>query len=113
MTSGLPYSEREKAFIREHAFRDRTWGALARDLENLFPEDNNGFRSARAIQVWAMKDRRGTKNGRTDGFPILLDLEVLRLAKVLDFTRAELNEILKLRLLEITDLSVAAVTDYV
>ena len=57
MTSGIPFSEREIAYIEEAAYT-RTWGAIARELAERFPDDNEGKRSGRYIRDWVRAQER-------------------------------------------------------
>ncbi|NLH83716.1 MAG: hypothetical protein GX458_23145 [Phyllobacteriaceae bacterium] len=33
----------------------KTWGGIARDLARLFPDDNGGYRSGRAVRNWVRR----------------------------------------------------------
>lgn len=52
MTSGIPFSDREKAYIVEHAPTRPSWGALAAALVREFPEDGGGSRDGKSVRNW-------------------------------------------------------------
>jgi hypothetical protein len=54
MSRGPEYSPREREYIERMAY-GRTWGAIATDLVRLFPEDNGGYRSGRAVRNWVRR----------------------------------------------------------
>lgn len=112
MSRGIEFSEREKAYIRDHAFKDRTWGALAADLGRLFPEDNGGERTARGVQGFALRERGKRKTSPVpDGrIPLLLPRSTAELARIAGFTLQDLEQILLHRLQEIIVESHVAVT---
>jgi len=66
MTSGVPFSDRERAYILEHAYT-RSWGGIARDLVTLYPDDNGGARSGYGVRNWvrAQEHRGGLVTVRT------------------------------------------------
>ena len=57
MTSGIPFSDREIAYIEANAYR-MTWGRLARELVARFPDDNEGRRSGRYVRDWVRAQER-------------------------------------------------------
>jgi len=56
VASGQPFTDREKAFIREHAGTMLN-GMIAQKLATLYPEDNNGYRSYRSIRSFIYREK--------------------------------------------------------
>lgn len=48
----INFSDHEKDYIRTNAPYRASWGSLARDLERMFPEDNQGRRNGKYIRDW-------------------------------------------------------------
>jgi len=46
------FSEQEQDYIIANAPYRASWGALARDLERKFPEDNGGKRNSKSVRNW-------------------------------------------------------------
>lgn len=54
MSRGPEYSPREQAYIKQVAYT-RTWSGIAADLVRLYPDDNGGYRSGRAVRNWVRR----------------------------------------------------------
>lgn len=57
MTRGMYFSEDEKHYIIENV-EDRSYADIAENLGELYPKDNNGYRSKGGVQAFVQRERR-------------------------------------------------------
>lgn len=58
MTSGMPFSDQEKQYIRDNA-ESMSKGMIAQQLGVLFPSDNLGYRSWRSVKGYLYRTQKG------------------------------------------------------
>lgn len=57
MRGYMPFSEREKQFIREHVgMPEWSYSRISQELGRLFPDDNGGYRSRGVVYQFATSD---------------------------------------------------------
>ncbi len=99
MSSGVPFSEQEKAFIRENAYK-MSWGHIAVELGRQFPKDNGGSRKKTSVRSFVIRERIRSER-RQAPVPIMIDAETVLLASELGFKKTDLGDILHHRLREL------------
>lgn len=103
MASGQPFSTREQAHITRYAYK-RSWGHLAKDLAELYPDDNGGYRCSDSISRWYRnQERRKTERERGNKVMILIEKGTFDLVKTLGYRKEDIDGILYMHLLEIVD----------
>lgn len=100
LSSGLPFSDREKAFIRENAYR-LSWGDIANRLGKMFPEDNGGSRQKSSVRSFVIRERARTETKKAE-IPILVHVDIVTLATTLGYRKTDLPVILHDRLREMS-----------
>jgi len=98
MSSGTPFSDREKAFIRENAYR-MSWGDIAHRLCTTFPEDNGGVRKKSSVRSFVLRERN--RGEQSPEIPIPIHRDIVTLATSLGFRKTDLGVILHDRLREL------------
>lgn len=99
MSSGQPFSSREKAYIDEWAYR-KSWKHIAIDLGNLFPGDNGGTRTWKGVKSYVVRKQKASE--RSEYIPVMIHRDVVTLATKKGFHKTDLSILLLDRLRDVT-----------
>ena len=91
MPSGIPFSDREKAYILEKAYQ-MSWQHIAKDLAELFSEDNGGVRSWKSVRSFMVRYQK--QSDRDPYIPVPIHRDVITLAIQKGFRKTDISTLL-------------------
>ena len=101
MASGRVFSDRERVYIDTWAYK-KSWGQIARELGELYEEDNGGSRTSRGVQSY-VKTREHEARRPSQKVLVPIDSQVMLLAKAKGYTKKDISFLLKAVLVEINN----------